>query len=211
MARTHALLIALRQETCQQHAALERHVLLSRLLSDDLAPEAYRDLLERMWGFYAPMEQRLAESPIAEEEAFAFARRRKAHLLVRDLEALGRAGEAAGLPVCARLPVVPTLSRALGCLYVLEGATLGGAFIARQLARSLGLGPGNGGAFYHGYGQQTGLMWNGFRRALAACAETGSIDQTPLVQAAAETFAALDHWLSQGASASGAAVSASMA
>jgi heme oxygenase len=54
------------------------------------------------------------------------------------------------------------LNFAVGCLYVLEGATLGGQFISRHLA-TLGIGPANGGLFFHGYGAKTGEMWKSFQ------------------------------------------------
>ncbi len=56
---------------------------------------------------------------------------------------------------------------ALGCLYVLEGATLGGQVISRHLAK-LGIGPENGGRFFNGYGARTGEMWKSFQTSATA-------------------------------------------
>ncbi len=60
--------------------------------------------------------------------------RPKAPLLALDIEALG--GDALTLPVARRLPPTSTTEEALGVLYVLEGATRGGAVIA-HMARGL--------------------------------------------------------------------------
>ncbi len=67
-------------------------------------------------------------------------------------------------------PAPPSLggvAAGLGALYVVEGATLGGRVIARHLARSLALGPADGAAFFAGYGDRTGAMWNGLRAQAA--------------------------------------------
>ena len=52
----------------------------------------------------------------------------------------------------------------MGRLYVLEGSTLGGAFIDRHLATVPELSGLRLRAFSP-YGSETGVMWHGFRRA----------------------------------------------
>ena len=54
----------------------------------------------------------------------------------------------------------------MGCLYVLEGATLGGVVIRRHPEQKLRLGPDNGAAFFHAYGPDTGRRWREFCGAL---------------------------------------------
>ena len=68
------------------------------------------------------------------------------------------------LPPRLQLDVLPlnNAAKALGCLYVLEGATLGGVLIARHVRASLGFDGDAGSAFYLGYGPRTGAMWRGF-------------------------------------------------
>ncbi len=116
---------ALKAATAEHHERLERRVdIAARLRSRD----AYRELLERFYGFYQPLEERLRPY----EQTFPL--RPKAPLLARDIEALG--GDPHTLPVASRLPPTRTAEEALGVLYVLEGATLGGAVIA-HMARGL--------------------------------------------------------------------------
>ena len=53
-----------------------------------------------------------------------------------------------------------------GCLYVLEGSALGGRVISKRVKQTLGLGPGTGGAYFHGLGRQTASHWSDFLTAL---------------------------------------------
>lgn len=188
------ILRLLKDETRGLHERVEQNPRLCRLLASDLTTEAYRALLGRLYGFVAPLEDRLGARPEWELHGFRFDERRKAGLLRRDLLDLGLAPAAVdALPVCADLPRVDAFARALGCLYVLEGATLGGRVISRHLRASLGVDAAHGAAFYHGYGDDTGPMWKAFGRMVAACAQPD--DYGAVVSAAAETFDKMDRWI----------------
>ena len=58
-------------------------------------------------------------------------------------------------------------ARFLGAMYVIEGSTLGGQYIARHAEEMLKLAPGEGNAYFRGYGEQTGSMWRSFKAVLA--------------------------------------------
>lgn len=190
-----ALMLRLRERTRPLHDRLERHPRLRPLLDEALTPEIYAALLEKQYGFYEPLERRLAAGADWRQLSFDFEARRKTPLLRRDLAALGiPSSRHAVLPCCAELPDVSTLPRLLGCLYVLEGATLGGQIIARHLHRALGVDAAKGGAFYGAYGSQTGRRWREF--GLFATRMTGPEHADAVVSAACETFEALDRWLS---------------
>jgi heme oxygenase len=62
----------------------------------------------------------------------------------------------------------------LGAMYVMEGSTLGGQYIARQVEKTLGLAPGRGDAYFRGYGDETGPMWRAFKAVLAEVPERHS-------------------------------------
>ena len=136
----------LKAATATHHERLERRVdIASRVGSRD----AYRELLERLYGFYRPVEARL--------EPFAVpAVTPKLPLLVADLEELG--SDPANLPLARRLPAVRDLREALGVSYVLEGATLGGAVIAKLARRELGVQA----AFFGAYGRDVARRWRAF-------------------------------------------------
>lgn len=184
----------LKAQTRAEHTAMEGALDLMR---DDLSLAHYRHLLERYFAFYAPVEARLAgvlsSVPLG---GLDFETRRKLPLLRADLDALG--GQAADmLAVCDGLPPLRTPAQAMGCLYVLEGATLGGLVIGRHVRRTLGLTPDFGAKFFHGNGARTAEMWRGFRAALAGFAANPAIADT-VVESANETFRSLRHWCLRG-------------
>jgi hypothetical protein len=76
-------------------------------------------------------------------------------------------------------------------LYVIEGSALGGRVIAPKLKRTLGLAQGRGASFFHGFGGETGVMWNNFRVLTAL--ELGESSRATVLacQSAKRTFGAL--------------------
>ena len=87
------------------------------------------------------------------------------------------------------------LPAGFGCLYVVEGATLGGLAHPPAGRRGfLGLGPDFGAAFYASYGPDVGRLWREFLARLAeTCADEPAA--ATATEAALATFAALERWL----------------
>jgi heme oxygenase len=83
------------------------------------------------------------------------------------------------------------LAQVFGSLYVIEGSALGGQVIAPKLARELGLQPGGGASYFHGFGSDTGGMWRDFRTVLAREVEATDNAVQQACQAARDTFQAL--------------------
>jgi heme oxygenase len=113
----------LREGTRDHHARAEASL---PLMDEALSRDRYARALARLLGFYAPLDRRL-DALDWEAIGLDWTARRKAPLLADDLRRLGvPMAEIARLPECDDLPTVDSAARALGCLYVLEGATLGG-------------------------------------------------------------------------------------
>lgn len=186
----------LKERTLRLHERIERTVDLPARLD---SVGRYAALLARFHGYYAPLEERLAGAGLA-AAGVDLGARCKAELLRADLAALGAGADAIGaLPRCPDLPAVAGAADGLGCLYVLEGATLGGQVARREVERRLGLVPGRGCSFFGSYGERVGPMWREFCRALEgyAAAAPGAADR--IVGAACATFAGLDRWVAEGA------------
>jgi heme oxygenase len=62
------------------------------------------------------------------------------------------------------------MRKAFGCLYVMEGSTLGGKIIYNILKKQLGLSDSAGASFFYGYGPATGEKWKTFGASLEAFA-----------------------------------------
>jgi hypothetical protein len=79
----------------------------------------------------------------------------------------------------------------LGSLYVIEDSALGGRQVAPLLKRTLGLAQGRGASYLHGFGGETGAMWNNFRVLASLEIGESSRDTARACQSARRTFAAL--------------------
>ena len=192
---TAELLLLLKQETQKAHLDIERS---ARFLDNDAGEAEYADYLARQLGFYEPMEARLcAICAAAGAVRLDMEHRRKAQLIAQDLSALGHtAAELAQLPRCpaSELPPLSGLQEALGCLYVFEGATLGGRYVHHHLSQRLPAIVERAGGFLRGYGPDTRSRWLEFGQALALYAQ----GPRTIVRSAQATFLALHKWLLAG-------------
>jgi heme oxygenase len=185
------LLEALRTATRDLHARLEKRL---PFFSPRLDAALYLRLLQAYYGFYRPLEDALAASAQVPTELVP-SQRIKLPTLVRDLHALGATDmDIARLPHCHDLPAIDSPGACLGVMYVLEGATLGGQLLRREVHARLGLDEHSGAAFLDVYGAATGLRWKAFLNHLG-----GASRDPRFVQAAADaahsTFANFEHWL----------------
>lgn len=188
------ILAALKERTRPLHAMVEREVNIFRRIA---TLEDYTRLLARLYGFYLPLDALLADAPGLSSLGIDFVQRRKAPLLRADLAALGWSGDQVRrLPLCAELPALNTLSRALGTLYVVEGATLGGQIIGRQLSQNLDVTAQRGGRFFASYGENVPTMWASFGVSVVAHANTADIESA-IVQSARDTFSAFIRWFQE--------------
>jgi heme oxygenase (biliverdin-IX-beta and delta-forming) len=180
----------LRAATWPSHQKLERRLDVKKRFS---SLSAYRCHLERMWGFCAMLEA-LTE-PWVRDALRDFESRRKLPLLTRDLIATGSDPNAvAKLPRMTPVPACRDTASGFGCLYVLEGATLGGRTLLPKVQRTLGLAPTHGAEFLASYGERVTLMWRTFGSALDAwCVDPARSARART--AAVATFDALADWL----------------
>lgn len=181
--------ILLREATAEVHARLHRVPVFEALAAGHLSLAAYAALLHRLLGFHAAVEAALAAAPSLRPYGIDLAERCRSDALRADLATLG----APGAGPLAPLPSLGTAARALGCLYVVEGSTLGGRQLARGLDHLLPAGAVAGRAFLLGHGPRHGAMWQACCAAIEACgAEPGGLDG--MAAAARETFAAFEAW-----------------
>lgn len=176
----------LRDATLDHHREAERHV---RILDPDATRSTYTRFLARMHGFHAAIERAFADHAALARAGFDAAARRKQPLLAADLRELGLDPDLLERPAVTRPSSLP---HALGAAYVVEGSTLGGAFIRSRLVLDVPV------RFLTGYGAATGRMWRAFG---AICDRELATDAARSTAAAAarETFTALTAWLDEPA------------
>jgi heme oxygenase len=185
----------LRDETARLHHQLDTQL---ALVDPHLSIDRYREVLQSFLGFYAPVEASLARLARATEAPLAFPLRARAELIERDLLALGASPQqVAALPHCADLPCLLSVEDMAGCLYVLEGACLGGQVIAPALERRLGLEKESGASFFIGDGEATSIRWRRVLVWLESLPSTGARSED-IVASACATFSALTEWVTRG-------------
>jgi heme oxygenase len=178
----------LKTETASAHDRLDAGL---DLLS---GRDRYTAALTRFWGIYAGAEPRLDRWHTAAGLA-DWPQRRKLSALRSDLIALGMTPAAiAALPV--RRFDEPNVGAGFGWLYVLEGAALGGAVIARHLRSAQTVPPGAL-RFHTLYGRELGTRWRSFHAALADWVGEDDVRADAVVAGAHATFAAFEDWCLQ--------------
>jgi heme oxygenase (biliverdin-IX-beta and delta-forming) len=179
----------LKRETADLHRRLEADV---GLLEPGLSLERYRRVLQTFLGFYAPIETGLAERA---ELAIDLPLRARAELIERDLVSLGLSRrELDDVPRCTDLPPLSCLEDLAGCVYVLEGACLGGQVIARALHRRLGVAKDSGASFFIGDAEGTSARWRLVLGWLEGLVHTGARAGT-IVASARATFLSFARWV----------------
>ena len=187
----------LRLHTQAQHARIEAALDIPASIHNR---DDYVRLLGAFYGFYLPFETALLahETPLC-DVGVDLSLRKKAHKARADLQSLCLSGETIDkLALCSSL-ALPTWRHALGSLYVVEGSTLGGQIIVRELTRHLNLQPHLHLRFFSAYGSRTGTMWRAFVTSLNEL-NLAAEETTDVLRGAAETFETLERWLASSLS-----------
>lgn len=150
------LLERLRQHTHEAHEALHVHPLLAPLNHGAITMAQYRAIIAAFRMAY--------DRPEREKKATSFPDSPVTDWLDNDIQRHHIRWHAyTDLPMLD----LSSDSRMAGYLYVKQGSTLGGQFISKHLAQTLGLEAGRDNRFFHGYGKDTGRLWQEFRHWLA--------------------------------------------
>jgi heme oxygenase (biliverdin-IX-beta and delta-forming) len=183
----------LKGETVALHQQLEAEL---GLLEPDLSIHRYCRVLCAFYGYYAPVEVRVVRLTAA-SPPLGFPLRARAELIESDLLALGLSRrEIAELPRCTDLPRLSCPEDLAGCLYVLEGASLGGQIIAPTLRHRFGVVKGSGASFFIGDAEATSARWILVLAWLEGLARGGA-QLEEIVASARATFLTLARWVEQ--------------
>jgi heme oxygenase len=151
----------LRLTTRAEHARIEA---LLRL-DGPMPLERYAAIMSGFDAFLRAWEPRV-QAALPARLSHWFRARRRGGFASADLEWLRDVAGIEPAPVdasaAARLPL-DDLAALLGSVYVIEDSALGGQVVAPRLKASLGLGPGRGASFFHGFGGDALTMWRDFR------------------------------------------------
>ena len=194
-----ALSLALKRTTADLHTRAEKHPTQAKFVGGSATPDEYAAFLVQMAALHAALEPALqscaADVPALQGVVRPHHFRQAA--ASADLRALGHLpGSDAPLPATARFcERLNTLSRRdpvslLGVLYVLEGATNGGRFIAAAVRPALALPEGIGTTYLDPHGPHQQARWSQFRTSVDEQKLTPA-EQAAVVAAACDTFEAI--------------------
>ena len=186
------LAIHLRHATAKTHQAVERLPLMARLTSPSVTREDYLDYLHALAEVYAALEGSLLDV-LDEEIRNDLGVRPKLPAILDDLAEQGQPH----IPRTSTQLAPAGSGAALGGLYVLEGATLGGRVIAKHLRRCLGPALGSAG-FLDFHGEHSSAAWKRFASILDSLPAHGRMDPAEVVSGACTTFAVVHRMLEGG-------------
>ena len=188
MNQTENIISKLRSSTGALHTALEDTPLSMSLMDETGSMKNYITYLLKMRDILAFYEKNIF--PALTDIIPDLSKREKLNLIDKDLNYLipERPDTTSGFE--PQLSNHPSSAYALGCMYVLEGSTLGGRVILKHIAHSLEILPDTGGAFFAGYGEKTGSLWKGFLQSLNEYAENNISDEE-IIEGAKDTFTSI--------------------
>ncbi|HEY6900276.1 MAG TPA: biliverdin-producing heme oxygenase [Puia sp.] len=180
----------LKENTLEIHGAAEKKMIAALKRIETSAD--YIELLNWLYGFYAPLEE-LIRKQLTEDNFPGITKRLRTEYILWDLQESG-----SPLPEptrCEQLPIIDSFYSALGALYVLEGSTLGGRIIAGMIARQMGTTKSL--SYFNGYGAETGNMWSAFKEYLnQPCTPS---QRQEIISAAEDTFLTFKNWIDKHA------------
>lgn len=165
LSRSEIFIQQLRSRTADSHKSLEELPVSQSITSPDITIKAYAHYLSLMADMVYDTEKTVFA--ILAEFIADIDERRKLDLLKLDLKFLG-------FEKTTFEPVFPNMRKseafALGVMYVVEGSSLGGRFILKNICENLNLDE-QGTQYFSGYGNKTGSYWKHFLNAMSAFEE----------------------------------------
>ncbi|MGC4099990.1 biliverdin-producing heme oxygenase [Ferruginibacter sp.] len=178
----------LRTATKKAHQDLDHYIFpIIRKIDDN---EEYAKLLKVFFGYFKPVYNQL-DKYLTDDNVQLYSSRRKPERIIEDLTALGMQEE--GFLLCDSCPLIDTTAKAFGAFYVLEGSTMGGNIIVRNLMGQLKKAPPASFSFFSGYADQNLQMWNFFLTDLENNTQPAAVDE--LVHTASATFLTFANWI----------------
>ncbi|HEU4496032.1 MAG TPA: biliverdin-producing heme oxygenase [Flavobacterium sp.] len=147
----------LREKTSRLHKELEALPISKSVVDPEITLPDYKKYLSLMHDVVKNFEQQVY--PMLLHEVPDIEERRKASLLWNDLKYAGAAKESDARQLEMKVASVPF---AMGMMYVIEGSTLGGRFILKNIQENLGFDENHGASYLSGYGNKTGSCWKKF-------------------------------------------------
>ena len=168
----------LKSKTAFEHQALEEKFHSEKIMNKTFSWDDYKRMLEFNYRFIFNFEDEVFDRiPQNLAEKLNLEKRRKLPLIQKDISEIG-------LNISTEInhQEVTNFSQAMGVMYVMEGASLGGNVIAKNLENMEDFKPLNF-HFFRCYGSDTGKMWQSFKTILNESITTESDQQQCVIGA----------------------------
>ncbi|WP_449401158.1 biliverdin-producing heme oxygenase [Chryseobacterium wanjuense] len=151
----------LKQNTAEYHDAAEKLFNSERIFNKTFTLEDYKKIISTNYLMLLHSENKIFDSLSDKfSEKLRLDERKKLHLIEKDLESLALKNQSASQEL-----EFSNENEALGAMYVIEGSTLGGNVIAKQLSKTEGFDNVTFN-FFGCYQENTGFMWKNFKEVL---------------------------------------------
>lgn len=155
----------LRSATAHSHTNLEALPISASIMNPDVTNREYALYLNLMHDVVKDAEDNIF--PALNTIVTDLSDRNKSHLLEQDLKTLGITKNGIAVKPLSNTQKLFSPAFALGIMYVIEGSSLGGRVILKNINAALGHDIDSGAAYFSGYGGQTGSYWKNFLGMLA--------------------------------------------
>ncbi|HCM34632.1 biliverdin-producing heme oxygenase [Chryseobacterium sp.] len=151
----------LKQNTAEYHDAAEKLFNSEKIFNRTFTLEDYKKIIHTNYLMLLHSEDKIFNS-LSDKyaEKLQLEDRKKLSLIEKDLESLSLDNQAVSHPL-----EFENEHEALGAMYVIEGSTLGGNVIAKQLSKTEGFDEVTFN-FFGCYQENTGPMWKNFKECL---------------------------------------------
>lgn len=190
---TETFVQRLRKNTAELHEALESLPISKKIISPQVTVDEYTTYLSGMQAVVADIE--INVFPMLTEVIPDLNDRKKLTMINSDLGYLNKSIPTNQYPITAN-GFNSNVAFALGVMYVLEGSTLGGRVIYKNISDSLKLDETNGASYSGGYGSTTGSTWKAFLGYFTAYAESCNCEDE-IIAGANHAFGAIKEYLSK--------------
>lgn len=155
--KSSSFLNDIKSQTANSHKELESLPVSASILSPKMKMPDYIHYLSLMHDVHKNAEEVIY--PILSGIINDLDQRKKKHLIEEDFFYLNYNKTTSSTVFNAENTTIPF---ALGILYVIEGSSLGGRFILKNIIMVSGLDKGMGISYFKGYGDKTGSYWKSF-------------------------------------------------
>lgn len=172
----------IKSATTTEHRQAEEHSYGREIMGRTLNPTQYAHLLVANYSYISAWEDQWDKLAFEVPASLQLDSRRKSDLLRSDLE---KAGVSPSSVKPAEIALPENYAQFMGRMYVIEGSTMGGAVIEKQLKLNENLNQ-SGFEFYGGYGPDLMPRWRSFLAELNQI--TSEADQEECITWAKQSF-----------------------